>query len=254
MRKDTMDLRCWLFPMYPAKLLPELFYSAPYCLSAAPLPFGVQVGSVSGGHQKSTRAADVRSRNSSCHFCLQCIWGHHGRPSTGVPAPGRLLEFCILQPHRYSGLWLSYHWVRVLHHPCVPLAILITPPVESPLDSPLFTKSNTFCSGVLSAMSVCHAQLPFHPMRTILAVRKHSKQHSVPGKEDHPIWIRIHIYSVTSLDLSFSNCRNENDGFLQLCANVQCEHNTEWKAVNCYTTFELQKEENKVGHWFLPDR
>lgn len=114
------------------------------------------------------------------------LYGDPGQPSSGVPAPGRLLEFCILQPCRYSGLRLSYHRVRVLHHPCVSLTTLITPPAESPLDSPLFTKSNKFCSGALSAMSVWHAQLPFHPIRTILAVRKHSECHSVPGKKMTP--------------------------------------------------------------------
>lgn len=249
MRKDTMDLRCWLFPMYPANPLPRSsrsFSTLPFTVSQLPLCHLVSRWAQSMVDTRrapglQTSEAEIVLATSACSASeVTTLWWPRSA-STGVPAPGRLLEFCILQPHRYSGLWLSYHWVRVLHHPCVPLAILITPPVESPLDSPLFTKSNTFCSGVLSAMSVCHAQLPFHPMRTILAVRKHSKQHSVPGKEDHPIWIRIHIYSVTSLDLSFSNCRNEDDGFLQLCANVQCEHNTEWKAVNCYTTFELQK-------------
>lgn len=76
--------------------------------------------------------------------------------------------------------------MRVLHHPCASLTTLITPPAESPLDSPLFTKSNKFCSGVLSAMSVCHALLPFNPIGTILAVRKHSEYHSVPGKKMTP--------------------------------------------------------------------
>lgn len=72
-------------------------------------------------------------------------------------------------------------------------------------------------------------------------------------KEDDPVWIRTHIYSVTSPDLSFSNCKNEDDGFLQLCANVQREHNTEWKAVSLLYNLWVAKG-RKQGGPLVPTR
>lgn len=105
-------------------------------------------------------------------------------------------------------------------------------------------------------MSSYHAQLLFYPIRTIPVTGKHSEHCSVPSEGDHPLWVRMYIYSVTSLGLTrFGICKNEDEGFLQRCDIVQCEPNTEWRALRPQLAMQtVSHKRKKARQGFLPDR